>query len=172
MPDAEVIPIGGRGRPGRGSSTSPSAAARALAPKPPQPGSSLARAKAKSKTAEPKPRQRATPVAAAAPDESAYRAEDIADAVRDAAHETFGGGGWEQQLAQVLAFVRRRLTGEYEVDEFGFDPEITDQVPADRAAADGGEVVPGRGPRDREHPGRRRRAGGRPTTPARCRSTG
>ncbi len=127
MPDAEVIPIGGRGRPGRGSSTSPSAAARALAPKPPaarkQPGAT----KAKAKTAEPKPRQRATPVAAAAPDESAYRAEDIADAVRDAAHEAFGGGGWEQQLAQVLAFVRRRLTGDYEVDEFGFDIDVTEK---------------------------------------------
>ena len=27
-----------------------------------------------------------------------------------------------------LAFVRRRITGEAEVDDFGFDPELTDQV--------------------------------------------
>ncbi|WP_084464193.1 lysophospholipid acyltransferase family protein [Microtetraspora fusca] len=28
----------------------------------------------------------------------------------------------------MLAFLRRRLTGEYEVDEFGFDPELNDKV--------------------------------------------
>ena len=32
------------------------------------------------------------------------------------------------ELQDVLAFVRRRLTGEYEIDEFGFDPELTEQV--------------------------------------------
>ncbi len=31
-------------------------------------------------------------------------------------------------LQDILAFVRRRLTGQYEVDEFGFDPELTEQV--------------------------------------------
>ena len=31
-------------------------------------------------------------------------------------------------LAGLLAFVRARLTGDYEVDEFGFDPELTDKV--------------------------------------------
>lgn len=31
-------------------------------------------------------------------------------------------------LQDALAFVRRRLTGEYEVDEFGFDPELTEQI--------------------------------------------
>ncbi|MFI1826139.1 lysophospholipid acyltransferase family protein [Streptomyces sp. NPDC020412] len=38
------------------------------------------------------------------------------------------GGGWEQRLASGLAFLRRRVTGEYEVDEFGYDRELTDQV--------------------------------------------
>ncbi|MFI6389070.1 lysophospholipid acyltransferase family protein [Nonomuraea sp. NPDC050547] len=32
------------------------------------------------------------------------------------------------RLAEILAFVRRRLNGEYEVDEFGYDPELTDKV--------------------------------------------
>jgi 1-acyl-sn-glycerol-3-phosphate acyltransferase len=32
------------------------------------------------------------------------------------------------RLAELLEFVRRRLTGDYRVDEFGFDPELTDQV--------------------------------------------
>ncbi|WP_435829383.1 lysophospholipid acyltransferase family protein [Nonomuraea muscovyensis] len=31
-------------------------------------------------------------------------------------------------LAEALAFLRRRVTGDYEVDEFGYDPELTDKV--------------------------------------------
>jgi len=31
-------------------------------------------------------------------------------------------------LEDVLAFVHRRLTGDYHVDEFGFDPELTEEV--------------------------------------------
>jgi 1-acyl-sn-glycerol-3-phosphate acyltransferase len=37
-------------------------------------------------------------------------------------------GVWEEKVARGLAFLRRRLTGEYEVDEFGFDPELLDTV--------------------------------------------
>ncbi len=35
---------------------------------------------------------------------------------------------WEDKLAAALAFLRRRLTGEYEVDSFGFDPDLSDTV--------------------------------------------
>jgi len=35
---------------------------------------------------------------------------------------------WERRLAGGLAFLRRRLTGDYEVDEFGFDPDLTEHV--------------------------------------------
>jgi 1-acyl-sn-glycerol-3-phosphate acyltransferase len=35
---------------------------------------------------------------------------------------------WHQRVAGALAFLRRRITGEYEVDEFGFDRELTDGV--------------------------------------------
>ena len=38
------------------------------------------------------------------------------------------GGPWERKVASGLAFLRRRVTGEYEVDEFGYDAELTDQV--------------------------------------------
>ncbi|MEU3194338.1 lysophospholipid acyltransferase family protein [Streptomyces sp. NPDC006992] len=38
------------------------------------------------------------------------------------------GTEWEARAAEGLAFLRRRLTGEYEVDDFGFDEELTDQV--------------------------------------------
>ena len=37
-------------------------------------------------------------------------------------------GDWERKLAGGLAFLRRRLTGDYEVDEFGFDPDLTEHV--------------------------------------------
>lgn len=35
---------------------------------------------------------------------------------------------WDTRVAGMLAFLRRRLTGDYEVDEFGFDPELADGV--------------------------------------------
>jgi 1-acyl-sn-glycerol-3-phosphate acyltransferase len=43
---------------------------------------------------------------------------DPADADRDL----------EGRIADALAFLRRRLTGEFDVDDFGFDPELTDTV--------------------------------------------
>jgi 1-acyl-sn-glycerol-3-phosphate acyltransferase len=38
------------------------------------------------------------------------------------------GGPWERKVASGLAFLRRRLTGDYAVDEFGYDEELTEQV--------------------------------------------
>ena len=35
---------------------------------------------------------------------------------------------WDRKLAGGLAFLRRRLTGDYEVDDFGFDADLTDHV--------------------------------------------
>ena len=35
---------------------------------------------------------------------------------------------WDQRVAGALAFLRRRLAGTYEVDDFGFDRELTDTV--------------------------------------------
>jgi 1-acyl-sn-glycerol-3-phosphate acyltransferase len=39
-----------------------------------------------------------------------------------------GPEAWEATLAASLAFLRRRLEGDYAVDEFGFDSELTDNV--------------------------------------------
>ncbi|MGW0482545.1 lysophospholipid acyltransferase family protein [Nonomuraea sp. NPDC003214] len=36
--------------------------------------------------------------------------------------------GTADRTAELLAFLRRRLTGDYEVDEFGYDAELTDKV--------------------------------------------
>ncbi|WP_344363406.1 lysophospholipid acyltransferase family protein [Streptomyces gobitricini] len=46
----------------------------------------------------------------------------------DGARAAVGGGDWERRIAGGLAFLRRRVTGEYQVDEFGYDEELTDQV--------------------------------------------
>jgi 1-acyl-sn-glycerol-3-phosphate acyltransferase len=35
---------------------------------------------------------------------------------------------WERKVAGALAFLRRRLTGDYEIDDFGFDADLTDHV--------------------------------------------
>ena len=47
-------------------------------------------------------------------------------AFQHAAKELFGEQ-WEPQLARFLAFLRRRVTGDYVVDEYGFDQEITER---------------------------------------------
>jgi 1-acyl-sn-glycerol-3-phosphate acyltransferase len=35
---------------------------------------------------------------------------------------------WEHKLAGGLAFLRRRITGDYAVDDFGFDPDLAENV--------------------------------------------
>ncbi|MEU4273126.1 lysophospholipid acyltransferase family protein [Streptomyces sp. NPDC026092] len=54
-------------------------------------------------------------------------AGDSADS-GDASDSAARRDAWERRLAGGLAFLRRRVTGEYEVDEFGYDKELTDQV--------------------------------------------
>ncbi|MBE9374872.1 acyltransferase family protein [Saccharopolyspora sp. HNM0983] len=36
--------------------------------------------------------------------------------------------GWQEAVLDALAFTRRRLLGDYRVDEFGFDRELNDEV--------------------------------------------
>jgi 1-acyl-sn-glycerol-3-phosphate acyltransferase len=38
------------------------------------------------------------------------------------------GSDWERRTAAALAFLRRRIAGDYPVDEFGFDPELTEAI--------------------------------------------
>ncbi|MDF3293111.1 lysophospholipid acyltransferase family protein [Streptomyces silvisoli] len=51
----------------------------------------------------------------------------LTDALGGAADRLLGGR-WDRRVAGGLAFLRRRITGDYEVDEFGYDEELTDQV--------------------------------------------
>jgi 1-acyl-sn-glycerol-3-phosphate acyltransferase len=37
-------------------------------------------------------------------------------------------GEWERRAASALAFLRRRITGDYAVDDFGFDPDLNDNL--------------------------------------------
>ena len=145
MGDAEIIPIGTRGRPGRGTGSSqPSSAARGLAAggKPPvkkaaPPKKGAANAAAKKA---PPPKKAATsPEPAPEVDErrapattrdrgpmSGIPAADWLAAINHGAREVWGEQ-WEPQLAQHLAFLRRRVTGDFAVDEYGFDREITER---------------------------------------------
>ncbi|HEX5862185.1 MAG TPA: lysophospholipid acyltransferase family protein, partial [Nocardioides sp.] len=160
MADAEIIPIGTRGRPGRGTgSPKPSSAARSLAAKPAPKASAKAAGKPRAATAR---RPSKPPVAdaieqvttgavppAAAPDAPpsappsapprpaattadrgplAGIAPDVWLSMLQGAAREVWGEQWEPQLAQLLAVLRRRLTGDYEVDEFGFDPEVTEKL--------------------------------------------
>ncbi|MEV6358555.1 lysophospholipid acyltransferase family protein [Streptomyces hydrogenans] len=58
--------------------------------------------------------------------------EPVAEPVPEGERAPEGAGAgradWERRLAGGLAFLRRRVTGAYEVDEFGYDAELTDQV--------------------------------------------
>jgi 1-acyl-sn-glycerol-3-phosphate acyltransferase len=45
-----------------------------------------------------------------------------------AGHPAAQSEEFAQRLERALAFVRRRLTGDYEIDAFGFDPDLADSV--------------------------------------------
>ncbi|QLE72721.1 acyltransferase family protein [Streptomyces rectiverticillatus] len=108
MADAKVIPFGGEEprskRKGKRTGRARTNRVSSLAPVPPQRDVDQAAA--------------AEPEQPAAGDGSARGREPAA------AQE----GGWDRKLAHGLSFLRRRITGEYEVDEFGYDEELTDQV--------------------------------------------
>lgn len=127
-----VVPIGTRGRPGRGSNNArPSSSARMLAggPKPARP------AAPDKQRPEVLSEPETTPATSAAdlPRMQVHRtlqagipAVDWLGAAMTAAREVFGEQ-WEPRLAEFLAFLRRRVTGDYQVDDFGFDAEMTER---------------------------------------------
>ena len=148
--DAVVIPIGTGGRPGRGTGRArPSSAARKLAPAARKPPAAKSARKSGAKSAAPKAASKrpaaAKPAAeplsepvsesptarpAATTDEreptTGIPLGDWLAAAQGAALEVFGDD-WERRLAELMAFVRRRLEGDYEVDDYGFDRELTER---------------------------------------------
>jgi 1-acyl-sn-glycerol-3-phosphate acyltransferase len=137
MPDARVIPIGGDDRPRRtpaadavaaGASRASGERARRRAGSPLLGGTPAAgEAAAPARPARRRTAKKAAPPPAAPPPEPVETVLDEPEtgappAVTPVLPE------WERKVASTLAFVRRRLTGDVEVDEFGFDPELTDHV--------------------------------------------
>ncbi len=68
---------------------------------------------------------RKTRTAGAAPLSAGIPLDEIFVAIIQAAQRVLGSD-WETRLATLLATIRTRLEGDYEVDEFGFDPQITE----------------------------------------------
>jgi 1-acyl-sn-glycerol-3-phosphate acyltransferase len=149
MGDAEIVPIGTRGRPGRGAGRRPSSAARGLAGgaraagRGDRPGDAPVDEKVETPTpgthgdgAAPgtgpadgtgTPAPRRTPATAVDREPPGIPAADWLAALQTGAREVFGDQ-WEAQLARFLAFLRRRVTGDFHVDEYGFDPEVTERL--------------------------------------------
>ena len=125
MPDARVIPLDEGDRSGR---LAASRAARQLGGTRPTAA-----------------RKRTTPPPAGAPPENTDsfgyadtrpddshidpdHADTLGDARADASPAPDAEDGVEARVVDWLDFLRRRLTGDYPVDEMGFDPELTDRV--------------------------------------------
>jgi len=62
------------------------------------------------------------------PGEPRPRSKSVAAAAPLPAEVPPPAAGWDRKVAEGLAFLRRRLTGDYEVDEFGYDEDFTDHV--------------------------------------------
>jgi 1-acyl-sn-glycerol-3-phosphate acyltransferase len=130
---AQIFSIGTDGTPGRGTGRRPSSAARSLAggqrratPRP----VAAAPAEPEPSEAETTGAEESTPaydVQATIDPANPLAGIPVSDwlhALKAAAHEVFGED-WEPQLARFLAFLRRRVTGDFTVDAFGFDEEVT-----------------------------------------------
>ena len=182
MGDAEIIPIGTRGKPGRGTGEDrPSSNSRSLAAKSPtRPRPTTAKRPDEASRQEPvrpadegseravlpskppeterrpeAPDARETPSVASTeapeqgdptPLEEPTRLPTRPPVTADHRHPTPGipplewlsaltsaskelfGEKWEPRLAEFLAFLRRRLSGDYVVDDYGFDREVTEQL--------------------------------------------
>ena len=133
MGDARVIPLDGDRRgPGRG----PRRGADAVRAGAARAGGERARRRTRRTPLISEPDDLGVEAEPSDPDEDLRRA--AGEVGEELAHELAEGmsgrpsgpppGELEEQVARALAFLRRRLTGDYEVDEFGFDAELTDAV--------------------------------------------
>ena len=169
MGDAEIIPLGTRGRPGRGTGRErPSSSSRSLAggpganppadaAEPPAPQDEdealvdaaqlddaqvapLPTTDQDPLSADPAPEAHDEPAPETSPVPAPARTQpagllgslveipftELMSAAGKAAQVVFGEDA-DQKLAELLAFLRRRVTGDYVVDEYGMDPEITER---------------------------------------------
>ncbi len=208
MADAEIIPLGTRGRPGRGvgkDKPPPTAAAWPAAPARWLLGAATRRGRSApepdSATRRPPPRglpatgddagddRRATPVGPAVdpaaprsrPDggrrlprladadragptpaapRAASRSPELLSGRDHAAQRDLRRARGSRSWPQMLAFVRRRVTGDYIIDEFGFDAEVIERFFMAMVRPLRTKLVPRRGAGHREPPHHRRRPRG------------
>ena len=160
MPDAEIIPLGTRGRPGRGSGrTKPSSSSRDLwgprrtdeppaeetrdltegeaQPAPERPEVDLgdleraARSVGEGAEIERFGGDTVPGVVLGGQDRSPAKVGpvpvgELLGILTGAAEKVFGPDA-DRRLAEMLAFLRRRVTGDYVVDDYGLDPEFTER---------------------------------------------
>ncbi len=72
---------------------------------------------------------RQTRTAGSGPMPAGIPLDEIVVAVVQAAQRVLGSD-WEGRLAALVAALRKRLSGDFEVDEFGFDPQISEVLTA------------------------------------------
>ncbi len=121
MPDARIIPIGGDSGHGPRASASTTGAV-------PKATSTSTRTRGRQA-----PNSAAGGNARGAGSAAAGDSAPTSQAAADESYEPLPGSdfdkpSWDDRVAGTLAFLRRRMTGDYEVDEFGFDPELQDRV--------------------------------------------
>ncbi|MCB0918906.1 MAG: acyltransferase family protein [Actinobacteria bacterium] len=115
MPEARIIPIAGNEPSAQGGVTplrggtehTPKDAPRLKA------GGGSARTKPRAKRPEP---------------EAEAEVESPAESFAPLPGSDYEQPDWDERVARGLRFLRRRVTGDYEIDDFGFDPELTDKV--------------------------------------------
>jgi 1-acyl-sn-glycerol-3-phosphate acyltransferase len=134
MSQADVVPIGTRGKPGRGSTArrTPSSASRSLAGgAPAEPAAERVTKPVARPKVQPKPAPAATQPDPADQERPEFSLPtSVAEAlalIGDAAFATFGPDA-DAAIAEVLGFVRRRMVGDYAVDGFGLDADLTETV--------------------------------------------
>jgi 1-acyl-sn-glycerol-3-phosphate acyltransferase len=112
MGDARVIPLHGDGEPGRRGRPAGPSGPNGATPRQPQRPQRPQRPHPAPPRAGPEPVDTSRPGRAAGPAGAAgaYASD------------------WERRIAGGLAFLRRRITGDYEVDDFGFDRDLTEHV--------------------------------------------
>lgn len=57
------------------------------------------------------------------PEQPTFSLDEVFTAVFEGAQRVLGAD-WERQLATIVANLRRRMSGDYQIDEFGLDPQV------------------------------------------------
>ncbi len=145
MSQADVVPIGTRGKPGRGSTTArtPSSASRSLAggrsvpaadpvEQPPTAPSPPSAARVTGRAAE-EPLPVDPPPGAGSQSHGSDEFEipssiaEVLALIGDTAYSVLGPDA-DRLIAEGLGFLRRRLTGDYGIDVFGLDADLTESI--------------------------------------------